>query len=39
MNFSNMPELELEYGYPMALLLIVTVCGILYRRFRRAGWL
>lgn len=39
MNFRNMPELNLEYGYPMALAVIVTVCGLLYRRFKRAGWL
>ncbi|HEX8986859.1 MAG TPA: magnesium/cobalt transporter CorA [Rhodocyclaceae bacterium] len=39
MNFKNMPELDWEYGYPMALLTIATVCGYLFRRFRRAGWL
>lgn len=39
MNFQHMPELKLEYGYPLALLLIATVCVILYRRFKRAGWL
>ncbi len=39
MNFRNMPELNLEYGYPLALLVIVTVCGLLFRRFKRAGWL
>ncbi|TAL00473.1 MAG: magnesium/cobalt transporter CorA [Rhodospirillaceae bacterium] len=39
MNFKNMPELEWEYGYPFALGLIATACFILYRRFKRAGWL
>ncbi|MBI4986588.1 MAG: magnesium/cobalt transporter CorA, partial [Rhodocyclales bacterium] len=38
MNFRNMPELEWEYGYPVALFLIASVCGVLYRRFKRAGW-
>ncbi len=39
MNFQHMPELRLEYGYPLALLVIAIVCGVLYRRFKRAGWL
>lgn len=39
MNFQHMPELKLEYGYPLALLVIATVCVTLYRRFKRAGWL
>ena len=39
MNFRNMPELQWEYGYPAALLFITAVCGLLWRRFKRAGWL
>jgi len=39
MNFAQMPELQWEYGYPAALTLIVSTCLILYRRFKRAGWL
>jgi magnesium transporter len=39
MNFKNMPELEWTYGYPLALLVIVIACWILYARFKRAGWL
>ena len=39
MNFKNMPELQWEYGYPVALVLIAGACGVLYRRFKRAGWL
>jgi magnesium transporter len=39
MNFEHMPELKLQYGYPAALLVIAVVCVLLYRRFRKAGWL
>jgi magnesium transporter len=39
MNFEHMPELKWAYGYPMALGLIAVSCGLMYRRFRRAGWL
>jgi len=39
MNFQHMPELKLEYGYPLALLVIVATCGFLYFRFKRSGWL
>lgn len=39
MNFQNMPELDWQYGYPMALGLIAAAGGILFWRFRRAGWL
>ena len=39
MNFKYMPELEWHYGYPASLVLMVVVCGTLYRRFKKAGWL
>ncbi|SBT09134.1 Magnesium and cobalt transport protein CorA [Candidatus Accumulibacter aalborgensis] len=39
MNFRSMPELQWEYGYPMALLIIVGAMGLLFFRFRRMGWL
>jgi magnesium transporter len=39
MNFKSMPELEWRYGYPFALLTIAAACTILYRRFRKSGWL
>ena len=39
MNFEHMPELSWRYGYPAVLAVIVLVCGLLYRGFRRAGWL
>jgi magnesium transporter len=39
MNFKSMPELQWEYGYPLALLIMTTACAGLFLRFRRAGWL
>lgn len=39
MNFEIMPELKWHYGYPMALMLMVSTCGYLYLKFRRAKWL
>lgn len=39
MNFEHMPELKWTYGYPAALLVIVSAASVLYWRFRRTGWL
>ena len=39
MNFDDMPELQWRFGYPSVLLLIAVACLLLYRRFKRAGWL
>jgi magnesium transporter len=39
MNFEFMPELRWRYGYPVVLLVIVVSCVLLYRGFRRNGWL
>ena len=39
MNFEYMPELEWRYGYFAVLLLIATVVLLLYRGFKRNGWL
>jgi magnesium transporter len=39
MNFEFMPELKWKYGYPTALMMITVVCGYMYYRFRKAGWL
>jgi magnesium transporter len=39
MNFEHMPELKWTYGYPMALAVIALACYLLYRRFKRVGWL
>lgn len=39
MNFRFMPELDWRLGYPLALLLIITISTALYVSFRRRGWL
>ncbi len=39
MNFQYMPELTWHWGYPMVLTMMVSVCGFLYRNFRRNHWL
>ena len=39
MNFERMPELRWRWGYPLALAVIGLACVLLYRRFKRAGWL
>jgi magnesium transporter len=39
MNFDFMPELRWHFGYPFAIWLMVLLDGILFWRFRRAGWL
>ncbi|RBA24492.1 magnesium and cobalt transport protein CorA [Herminiimonas fonticola] len=39
MNFKFMPELEWKYGYPVSVLMVGSVCGYLYYRFKKSGWL
>ncbi len=39
MNFQHMPELALKWGYPLALAVMLTASGLLYRRLRKSGWL
>ena len=39
MNFDHMPELRWRYGYPMVVAALVAACALLWRRFRKAGWL
>jgi magnesium transporter len=39
MNFSNIPELDWRFGYPMALTMMVITSVTLYLVFRRRGWL
>lgn len=39
MNFTDMPELKMEYGYPTVLAVIAGICVFLYWRFRKNGWL
>ncbi|WP_436491813.1 magnesium and cobalt transport protein CorA [Actinokineospora sp. HUAS TT18] len=39
MNFEYMPELKWKFGYPMVAILVFGACLILYRTFKRNGWL
>jgi magnesium transporter len=39
MNFEHMPELKWRIGYPLVLVVIALVCVMLYRNFKRVGWL
>lgn len=39
MNFEHMPELTWTYGYPACVAAMGTVCFIVYRRFKKSGWL
>jgi magnesium transporter len=39
MNFVNMPELDWQFGYPMALALMATIGGGLAWFFHRIDWL
>lgn len=39
MNFDVMPELRWRYGYPAVVSAIALICGGLWFRFRRIGWL
>lgn len=39
MNFENMPELHTTWGYPAALTGMALFSGILYRKFKKSGWL
>ncbi|MEO5676854.1 MAG: CorA family divalent cation transporter, partial [Usitatibacter sp.] len=39
MNFEHMPELKWFFGYPFAMALMVIIDGLLWRHFRKAGWL
>jgi magnesium transporter len=39
MNFTHMPELGWTFGYPLLLLIMVCICGLLYRAFKRNRWL
>ncbi len=38
MNFKFMPELEWPFGYPIVLGVTAILCGVLYFRFKRSGW-
>ncbi|MFF1798372.1 magnesium and cobalt transport protein CorA [Kitasatospora sp. NPDC058263] len=39
MNFDHMPELHQVWGYPAAVALMVLVCLVLHRVFKRHDWL
>jgi magnesium transporter len=39
MNFRYMPGLAWHYGYFLVNAVVIGVCGTLYWRFRRSGWL
>src|SRR3954468_23781077 len=39
MNFEHMPELHWRFGYPAAIAAMVLVCFLLWRQFKRVGWL
>jgi magnesium transporter len=39
MNFDYMPGLKWHWGYPTFIAILVIVCLLLYRNFRRRDWL
>jgi magnesium transporter len=39
MNFDYMPELHWRYGYPGVWAFMVLVAVLMYRGFRKSGWL
>ncbi|WP_228552035.1 magnesium/cobalt transporter CorA [Mumia zhuanghuii] len=39
MNFEHMPELDWRYGYPLSLVLMAVLAFVLWRAFKRSGWL
>jgi magnesium transporter len=39
MNFANLPGTQNSWGYWPVLALMGAVCGLLYGRFRKLGWL
>jgi magnesium transporter len=39
MNFDVMPELRWKFGYPIVVGSLVLVTVILYRKFKKSGWL
>ncbi|PRX44232.1 magnesium transporter [Prauserella shujinwangii] len=39
MNFDYMPELNWRYGYPVTIAVILGLCLLLYRIFRKNRWL
>jgi magnesium transporter len=39
MNFRFMPEIDTRFGYPLVLTFMLASAVVLYRMFRRSGWL
>lgn len=39
MNFRHMPELSTKYGYLVVIGVMLSLTGILVRKFRKSGWL
>jgi magnesium transporter len=39
MNFAHMPELAGRWSYPLLIGVVGVACLVLYRMFKRAGWL
>ena len=39
MNFDDMPELHWSLGYPVVLAVMAGICLVLYRGFKKSGWL
>lgn len=39
MNFEYMPALSWRFGYPIVILAMLAICAVLYRMFKRLGWL
>ncbi len=39
MNFEFMPELSWRYGYLLVVSIMGIICGALYFRFKKAGWI
>ncbi len=39
MNFEYMPEVQTRYGYPVVITVILVICLVLYRVFRKKKWL
>jgi magnesium transporter len=39
MNFEHMPEIKYRYGYYVILGVMLAACGVLYRQFKKSGWL
>jgi magnesium transporter len=39
MNFQEIPELHWQFGYPACIAVMVMIDALLFRRFRKAGWM